>query len=236
MADTIEGLADAEEHVVWDESEVEGYGQFIWAPELHKIGDYWYFISTAAVGEGGYSFDIRPFMMRCNDADNITDPDSWGEPERVKPAAGDTSCLQVMSLDMTYFEAGGKCYVSWADKTQENLSKVFIATVDPEDPTQLTSKATVITTPEYSWECVNIAVNEGSAAFVKDGTVYLAFSAAATGAENCVGLMTADADADLTDASNWTKVPYPVLTSGDFNDELCDRDTIHLQQMSMATL
>ena len=221
VADTIEGLADAEEHVVWDESEVEGYGQFIWAPELHKIGDYWYFISTAAVGEGGYSFDIRPFMMRCNDADNITDPDSWGEPERVKPAAGDTSCLQVMSLDMTYFEAGGKCYVSWADKTQENLSKVFIATVDPEDPTQLTSKATVITTPEYSWECVNIAVNEGSAAFVKDGTVYLAFSAAATGAEYCVGLMTADADADLTDASNWTKVPYPVLTSGDFNDELC---------------
>lgn len=118
-------------------------------------------------------------------------------------------------------KAGGKCYVSWADKTQENLSKVFIATVDPEDPTQLTSKATVITTPEYSWECVNIAVNEGSAAFVKDGTVYLAFSAAATGAEYCVGLMTADADADLTDASNWTKVPYPVLTSGDFNDELC---------------
>ncbi len=221
VADTIEGLADAEEHVVWDESEVEGYGQFIWAPELHQIGDSWYFISTAAVGEGGYSFDIRPFMMKCNDADNITDPDSWGEPERVKPVEGDKSCLQVMSLDMTYFEAGGKCYVSWADKTQENLSKVFIATVDPEDPTQLTSKATVITTPEYSWECVNIAVNEGSAAFVKDGTVYLAFSAAATGAEYCVGLMTADADADLTDASNWTKVPYPVLTSGDFNDELC---------------
>ena len=221
VADTIEGLADAEEYVVWDESEVEGYGQFIWAPELHKIGDYWYFISTAAVGEGGYSFDIRPFMMRCNDADNITDPDSWGDPERVKAMEGDDSCLRVMSLDMTYFEAGGKCYVSWADKTQENLSKVFIATVDPEDPTQLTSKATVITTPEYSWECVNIAVNEGSAAFVKNGTVYLAFSAAATGAEYCVGLMTADADADLTDASNWTKVPYPVLTSGDFNDELC---------------
>ena len=221
VADTIEGLADAEEYVVWDESEVEGYGQFIWAPELHKIGDYWYFISTAAVGEGGYSFDIRPFMMRCNDADNITDPESWGEPERVKAMDGDDSCLRVMSLDMTYFEAGGKSYVSWADKTQEDLSKVFIATVDPEDPTQLTSHATVITSPEYSWESVNIPVNEGSAAFVKDGTVYLAFSAAATGAEYCVGLMTADADADLTDASNWTKVPYPVLTSGDFNDELC---------------
>ena len=30
-ADTIEGLADAEEIVIWDESSVEGYGQFIWA-------------------------------------------------------------------------------------------------------------------------------------------------------------------------------------------------------------
>lgn len=221
VADTIEGLADAEEYVIWDESETEGYGQFIWAPELHKIGGSWYFISTAAVGEGGYSFDIRPFMMKCNDVTNITDPDSWGDPVRVEPKEGDESCLQVMSLDMTYFEAGGKSYVSWADKTQQNLSKVFIATVDPEKPWKLTSNATVLTTPEYSWECVNIAVNEGSAAFVKDGTVYLAFSAAATGAEYCVGLMTADADADLTNVDNWTKVPYPVLTSGDFNDELC---------------
>lgn len=221
VADTIEGLADAEEYVIWDESETEGYGQFIWAPELHKIGGSWYFISTAAVGEGGYSFDIRPFMMKCNDVTNITDPDSWGDPVRVEPNEGDKSCLQVMSLDMTYFEAGGKSYVSWADKTQENLSKVFIATVDPKEPWKLTSNATVLTTPEYSWESVNIAVNEGSAAFVKDGTVYLAFSAAATGAEYCVGLMTADADADLTNIDNWTKVPYPVLTSGDFNDELC---------------
>ena len=34
---TIEGLADAEEHVIWDESEVQGYGRWIWAPELHKL-------------------------------------------------------------------------------------------------------------------------------------------------------------------------------------------------------
>lgn len=221
VADTIEGLADAEEYVIWDESETQDYGQFIWAPELHKIGGSWYFISTAAVGEGGYSFDIRPFMMKCNDAENITDPASWGAPVRVEPMEGDKSCLRVMSLDMTYFEAGGESYVSWADKTQQDLSKVFIATVDPKKPWKLTSNATVLTTPEYSWECVNIAVNEGPAAFVKDGTVYLAFSAAATGAEYCVGLMTADADADLTNADSWTKIPYPVLTSGDFNDELC---------------
>ena len=48
-AKTIEGLADAEEHVIWDESEVQGYGRWIWAPELHKIGDSWYFLSTASL-------------------------------------------------------------------------------------------------------------------------------------------------------------------------------------------
>ena len=220
-ASTIEGLADAEEIVIWDESSVEGYGQFIWAPELHKIGDYWYFISTAAVDEKGYSFDIRPFMMRCNDADKITDPASWELVGRVTPMKGDEkNCLAVMSLDMTYFEAGGNHYLAWADKTQGN-SAIYIATIDPDNPTQLTSAATIITKPEYSWECVNIAVNEGPAVFVKDGTVYMAFSAAATGAEYCVGLMTADANDDLTQVESWTKIPYPILTSGDFNDELC---------------
>ncbi len=220
-ADTIEGLADAQEIEIWNESSVQGYGQFIWAPELHKIGKYWYFISTAAVDEKGYSFDIRPFMMRCKDADKITDPASWELVGRVTPLDEDKkNCLAVMSLDMTYFEAGGKHYLAWADKTQGN-SAIYIATINPDNPTQLTSPATIITTPEYSWECVNIAVNEGPAVFVKGDTVYMTFSAAATGAEYCVGLMTANAKDNLTEKDSWTKTPYPILTSGDFNDELC---------------
>ncbi len=88
-ADTIEGLADAQEIEIWNESSVQGYGQFIWALELHKIGNYWYFISTAATNEDGYSFDIRPFMMRCKDAEKITDPDSWELVGRVTPMEGD---------------------------------------------------------------------------------------------------------------------------------------------------
>lgn len=220
-ADTIEELSTAEEIVIWDESSVQGYGQFIWAPELHKIGGYWYFISTAAIGEGGYSFDIRPFMMKCTDSSRITDPDAWELVGRVTPKEGDEGCLNVMSLDMTYFEAGDNHYLAWADKTQNNLSNIFIATIDPANPTQLTSEATIITTPEYAWECVNIPVNEGPAVFEQNGKVYMTFSAAATGAEYCVGLLTADASDDLTEPANWTKLPYPIMTSGDFNDELC---------------
>lgn len=33
--------------------------------------------------------------------------------------------------------------------------------------------------------------------------------------------MTGNADDDLTKKENWVKTPYPIMTSGDFNDELC---------------
>ena len=226
VSDTIAGLADAEEHIIWDESENEGFGQFIWAPELHEIGGEWYFLSTAARVESGYSFDLRPFIMKCNDPDDITNPDSWGEPQRISLYDGDTTALNAMSLDMTYFEANGKSYYAWADFTRNTdnpngVSSIYIASVDPSDPTQLTSKCSVIAVPEYTWELVRYTVNEGPSVIKNDGKIYMAFSASGTGAEYCVGLLTADENADLLDPDSWTKTPYPVLTSGDFDDLLC---------------
>ena len=221
-AKTISGLADAEEVTIWDENQSGSLGRFIWAPELHKIGGSWYFVSTAALNtRADTSFNIRPFMIKCENSDDMMNPDSWGEPSLVKAKAGDEkNCLAVMSLDMTYFEAGGNHYLSWADKTQGNLSNVYIATIDPANPTQLTSNCSIITTPEYSWERVNIPVNEGPAVLKKDGKAYLAYSASATGSEYCVGLLTAEENADLTKPESWTKMPYPVLTSPDFDDEV----------------
>ena len=226
VADTIEGLADAQEYVIWDESESQGFGQFIWAPELHKIGDSWYFLSTAARVESGYSFDLRPFLLKCNNADDITNPDSWGEPQRINLKAGDTTALNAMSLDMTYFEVGDKAYYAWADFTRNadnpnGVSSIYIASVDPANPTQLTSNCSVISVPEYYWELQRYTVNEGPSVLQNNGKVYMAFSASGTGAEYCIGLLTADATSDLLDPDSWTKTPYPIMTSGDFNDELC---------------
>ena len=225
-ASTIDGLSDADaESVIWDESWDDGsgnaYSQWIWAPEIHKIGDYWYIISTAGTNGGNNFSTLRPFMMKCTDPENITDPDSWEDPVRVKPMAGDeANCLNAMSLDMTYFEAGGKSYLAWADFTQTGISSIYIATIDPSNPTQLTSPCTIISSPEYSWEYVRATVNEGPAVFKSNGKVYMAFSASGTGSEYCVGLLTADEGADLLEADSWVKSNYPVLTSTDFNDEV----------------
>ena len=229
VADTIEGLATAEEHVIWDESENEGFGQFIWAPELHKIGGDWYFLSTAAQVETGNSFDLRPFLMKCEDPDHITDPDSWGEPQRLRLHDGDTSGLNAMSLDMTYFEAGGKAYYAWADFTRNTanpngVSSIYIASVEPSDPTQLTSNCVVIAVPTYSWEQQRYTVNEGPSVIKNNDKIYMAFSASGTGAEYCVGLLTADENADLLDPDSWTfeRISLQIRTEG--TEKTSDRD------------
>lgn len=226
-AKTVAGLATAEEVTIWDEKDDPKRGRFIWAPELHKIGDSWYFLSTAGINGGtGTTFNIRPFMVKCNNSDDMMNPDSWEMAGDVKAMAGDErNCLNAMSLDMTYFEAGGRHYLCWADFTKnegnpEAISSLYIATIDPSEPTQLTSKASVITVPEYFWENVRHRVNEGPAVIQKGDNVYLAYSASGTGSEYCIGLLSGKAGDDLTNPDNWTKNPYPIMTSTDFNDEV----------------
>ena len=226
-AKTIEGLADAQEVAIWDENMDDGsgasghdsYGRFIWAPELHKIGGSWYFVSTAGDDPEGNNFNIRPFMLKCENPDDMMNPESWGKPQRVKPMSGDSGCMKAMSLDMSHFTAGGKDYLVWADVTQGD-SSLYIATIDPKNPTQLTSRCSIITIPEYPWERVNNRVDEGAAILKHNGKVYMAFSASGTGMEYCIGLLTANEGDDLLKPASWQKTVYPILTSGDFNDEV----------------
>ena len=150
---------------------------------MHKIGDSWYLVATAGLNTGnGTTFNIRPFMIKFEGnpkKESMLDADKWGKPELVKPVSGD-NVLNAMSLDMTYFEADGKHYLIWADETKnsqnpDGLSYLFIARIDPENPTQLTSKAKLLTKPEFAWELVRYKVNEGPGVFKKDGKVYMTF-------------------------------------------------------------
>lgn len=50
---------------------------------------------------------------------------------------------------------------------------------------------------------------------VRNNKVFIAYSASATDANYCMGLLTADADADLLDPQSWTKSKEPVFKSSD---------------------
>ncbi len=211
---TLEGLSYAEEKCVWSVNESETAFRFIWAPELHKIGGAWYFLFAASGSENNV-WDIDCHVIKCTGTDPYNDP--WIDLGKFKPSDGDEFSFGGFSLDMTYFECDGRCYVAWAQ--HGGNSNVYLSTVDPAEPNKLTASPMLLTRPEYPWERVNIPVNEGPAAMIHKGKIYLAFSASATGPEYCVGLMYADEKADLLDINSWTKLPVPVLTSDDLFGE-----------------
>src|SRR5690606_15120440 len=64
-----------------------------------------------------------------------------------------------------------------------------------------------------SWETRGFRVNEGPAVIIRNGRVFMTFSASATDANYCIGLLTANAGANLLSASSWTKTQTPVFQS-----------------------
>ena len=217
QSDTLVGLANAEEHTIWTAPGDKYTGRYhIWAPELHHIGSKWYCYFTGALtGE----WDIRPRILVCDDSKDITKAENWTEHDRFMNKDGsDSGAFDLFSLDMTHFENKGKHYVIWAYKT--SASMLLMGEVDGNDPTKLTSDPIVLTYPEYAWECAGgEKVDEGPAVLKKNGRIYVAFSAAATGDMYCMGMMSADENAELMEVTNWTKSKAPALQTKDLQQQ-----------------
>ena len=213
-AKTIDALAESEEKVIWDENESETAFRFIWAPEIHEINGKWY-VLFAASGSKNNVWDIDCHIIMCEGKDPYNDP--WTDKGKFSACEGDDFSFRGFSLDMTQFECGGKHYVAWAQNGGN--SNVYLAGINPDEPWKTLTPAMLLTKPEYDWEKVRIPVNEGPAAMIHGGRIYLAFSASATGPEYCIGLMYADENADLLDINSWTKLPTPLLTSDDLTGE-----------------
>ena len=71
----------------------------------------------------------------------------------------------------------------------------------------------MLTTPDYDWERIGFWVNEGPAVIKHSGHIYLTYSASATGACYCMGMLSTTEDADLLDPRSWDKERYPELTT-----------------------
>lgn len=137
--------------------------------------------------------------------------DEWEELGMMKAADGDEFSFHAFSLDATVFENKGEYYWIWAEKTGvgKQISNLYIAKLEAAN--KLATVQVLLTTPDYDWERVDFWVNEGPAVLKHDGKIYLTFSASATGACYCMGMLYADENEDLLDPHVWTKQRYPVL-------------------------
>ena len=242
---TLEGLQSRENQVtIWkagnqgyydgDSYAARGY-RYIWAPEIHRVGDYWvvYFTESQSSSDlfGIYCHalilpgDQDPYETALTSADQES---QWTD-YRVNKASDVTDSLDSLGksfcLDMTYFkdEVDGKSYVIWAGKPtasyQGSSTDLFIAEVSEEQPWVVTSAATRLTCSEYGWERIRYCVNEGPTVLQKDGNIFLCYSVSGTGSEYAIGMCSAKGGEDLLDIENWTKSPYPLLTSRDVDGE-----------------
>lgn len=210
---TVAGLSDAEELTVWKAHNNGVLSRHIWAPEIHHIGEHWYIFFAAATSEN--KWDIKPYVLRCREKDPYTD--NWEEMGVIQKTDGDELSFRCFSLDMTYFEHGGKHYLIWAQI--EGNSSLFMAETYEETPWKLKTKPILLTKPEFDWEKVIHKVNEGAAVLKTEEKIYVFFSASGTGAEYCIGRLEADKDSDLMNPSSWKKLPVPVLSTDDLTGE-----------------
>jgi GH43 family beta-xylosidase len=72
-----------------------------------------------------------------------------------------------------------------------------------------------LSVPELDWEVQGFKVNEGPALLARNGRLFMTYSASATDARYCVGLLTAPADADIMDPKSWAKSPVPVFATSE---------------------
>lgn len=202
-AQTIRGLADAEPKTIWRKHENGPMSWHIWAPELHHINGRWYIYFAA--GKAQAIWEIRMYVLE-NTAENPLDG-TWVEKGPI------TTNWDTFSLDATTFEHRGMRYLVWAQHAPhiQGNTNLYIAAM--KNPWTIQGEPVMLTRPEFDWEKQGYLVNEGPAVLHKNGRIFLTYSASATDANYCVGLLTADEDAPLLNPDSWKKSPTPVFKS-----------------------
>ncbi len=244
-AKTIEGLKTAQEHYLMESKTGDRWGGFFWAPEFHKINGTWYcLVGAHDFGADGIKDDTNwnqsnwcsqsiliPYIGDGDDNTSVEEDmkaggmlkaEQWGEPivlSLPSPAAA--------SFDVSYYQAAdGQGYYIIPHSANLFIIKVKggVGTIPQPEGDAVRLKGL-----QWPWE-YGIQENsvtdsnpegddqgivEGPYLFEYGDKVYISYSGATVDKYYCLGLMMADKDSNLMDASSWTQVPYPVMSSYD---------------------
>ncbi len=121
------------------------------------------------------------------------------------------------AIDGTALEVNDHLYFVWSgwegfENVRQNL---YIAPMS--DPMTISGPRVRISEPDHAWETQGGSplINEGPEAIVRNGRVFLVYSASGSWSDfYCLGMLSAKVDANLLDPKSWTKSPDPVFQSG----------------------
>ena len=200
-ASTIHELTAAPSAIVWNQHVSGPMSANIWAPELHYIQSKWYIYFAAAQVDA--PLEHRMYVLE-NPSVNPLAP-SWNERGPIQ------TTWDSFAIDATTFEHHGTRYLVWAQKDPviDSTTNLYIAPMG--NPWTLSGPQVLLSKPDYRWEQDGLWVNEGPAVIKRNGKVFITYSASATFANYCLGLLTATDQSDLLDPASWSKAPTPIF-------------------------
>ncbi|MBY9064869.1 glycoside hydrolase family 43 protein [Sphingomonas yunnanensis] len=196
-------LADATEETVWQPPAAGANARSIWAPELHRLNGRWYIYYTAA--DSAHDDDAHRGVFVLENRASDPRAGRWVDRGRVK--------TRLSGLDGTVFTARGR---SWFVYSAYDGPDSVLAIAAIRNPWTLTGPERVIARPDRSWERQGGRQILEGPAFLRGprGDLFLSYSGSACWSHGyAVGLLRADAGADLLDPRSWSKAARPILAS-----------------------
>ena len=214
-----------EEITIWRQADAgNDFNRYIWAPEIQKINGIWYILFTSSISINNV-WTIRPtFLVNRRDPFN---PNDWNEIYRLEPLPEDPHNFEIFSLDMTYFKANGRDYLTWTHKPGAN-STLVIAEVEPNAPWKLKSNVVLLHQPSFAWEWENTTrqehrgghrICEAQAVIKNEGMLYMAYSGSTVDHNYSIGMITAKETDDLLNPNNWQVQRFPALSTADLTNQ-----------------
>ncbi|MEO8414252.1 MAG: family 43 glycosylhydrolase [Ginsengibacter sp.] len=210
-------LKSAEKKVVWTPPASGPYSKEIWAPEIHFLQGRWYVYFAA---DSGNNFNHRMYVIENESADPLQG--KWVMKGKLNLPE------DKWAIDASVFENKGKMYVIWSGwKDDVNGEQdIFIAKL--KNPWTAEGKRTLVSAPTLPWEkngdlnnpndVKHVNVNEGPEILKHRDKIYLIYSASGCWTDYyALGMLTANVNADLLNASSWIKTGHPVFKQSPAN-------------------
>jgi len=196
-------LARVEPVVVWRAPAAGPNSKSIWAPELHRFDGKWFLYYTAADKE--HDDDAHRYVFVLENSSPDPTKGQWIDRGKLNMARS--------GIDGTVFEHGGSRYFVYSAYVDDHSDLVIAKMINPWT---LDNHQSDIAWPTYSWEMQGNRKILEAPEFLDgpSGKVFLTYSASACWSDDySLGLLSADANADLTDPASWTKSATPVFAT-----------------------
>lgn len=196
-------LALATVKTIWSPPSSGANSKNIWAPELHFINNKWYFYYAA---DDGLNQNHRLWVLENSSADPFEG--QWIDKGEVQLPD------DRWAIDGTIFEHNGQLYFLWSGWEGATNIRQDIYITRMADPWTADGGRIMISKPELPWELAggSPSVNEAPQFLHRGNKVFVTYSASGCWTDEYrLGLLYADATADILSAASWTKSPEPVF-------------------------